>query len=258
MQYFVVWPDGQKFGPADVSVLNQWATEGRINADTMLESVVDGSRVKAGEVPGIVLPVTSQASPSSEPEPTPQATPNEETTDPGTTAGSYADRYYVVGDGGHKYGPADKATLTQWASEGRLLPTSMLEHEISGQRETASQVQGIVFPVASAGASQDSSVQPSTPYGASTFSNYPRDGMTDPSAGQTEAIVSIILGVLGICCCCLLPIIGIFVGMSAQKKGNPLGKTAVIVNVVCFILSIIVGIVSVMTNPALLEIMRGG
>lgn len=69
MQYYVIAPDGQKYGPADVPTLAQWAAEGRINPDTMLESAQDASRVPASNVPGIIAvaqsnPYAGQAQPT--------------------------------------------------------------------------------------------------------------------------------------------------------------------------------------------------
>ncbi|ARU40526.1 hypothetical protein CCB80_04990 [Armatimonadetes bacterium Uphvl-Ar1] len=52
----MIWTDGQKFGPADVTVLNEWAAQGRLTPTTELESVVDGSRMQAGSLPGLVFP----------------------------------------------------------------------------------------------------------------------------------------------------------------------------------------------------------
>lgn len=51
--YFVVLPDGQKFGPADVNLLNQWALEGRVLPNTMLEDARTGQRMPASSVPGM-------------------------------------------------------------------------------------------------------------------------------------------------------------------------------------------------------------
>ncbi len=53
MQYYVVSPDGQKYGPVDVPTLAQWAKESRITPDSILESMQDASRVPASQVPGI-------------------------------------------------------------------------------------------------------------------------------------------------------------------------------------------------------------
>lgn len=49
MQYIVIGPDGQRYGPVDEEGLKVWATEGRLGSTTWLESV-DGSRVAAGSL----------------------------------------------------------------------------------------------------------------------------------------------------------------------------------------------------------------
>lgn len=56
MRYFVIAPGGQKYGPADVGLLNQWALEGRLTAESELENEITGERILAGRVPGFVAP----------------------------------------------------------------------------------------------------------------------------------------------------------------------------------------------------------
>lgn len=56
MQYFVIAPDGQKYGPADIATLNQWAVEARLTPTTELEDAATGARLTASNVPGIVFP----------------------------------------------------------------------------------------------------------------------------------------------------------------------------------------------------------
>ena len=53
MAYFVVMPDGQKYGPAETDLLNNWIQEGRLSANTILEDAQTGQRVAAGTVPGL-------------------------------------------------------------------------------------------------------------------------------------------------------------------------------------------------------------
>ncbi len=56
--YFVVLPDGQKFGPADLSLLNQWVSEGRVLATTTLEDAQTGQRITANMLPGLQVATT--------------------------------------------------------------------------------------------------------------------------------------------------------------------------------------------------------
>lgn len=48
--YYVVWPDGRKFGPAEIDVLRVWASERRILPDTVLEDAVSGQQTTAGAI----------------------------------------------------------------------------------------------------------------------------------------------------------------------------------------------------------------
>lgn len=53
MRYFVIAPDGSKYGPADLPTLRAWVAEGRIVADTMLEEEKSRQRVAARMVAGL-------------------------------------------------------------------------------------------------------------------------------------------------------------------------------------------------------------
>ncbi len=70
MQYYVIASDGQKYGPADIATLASWAQEGRINPETMLESMQDASRVPASSVPGVIAQAAqgSYAAPTEAPQ----------------------------------------------------------------------------------------------------------------------------------------------------------------------------------------------
>lgn len=53
MQYFVIHPNGQKYGPADIPTLNQWIAENRLSPTTELEDAATMQRMQAGSVPGL-------------------------------------------------------------------------------------------------------------------------------------------------------------------------------------------------------------
>src|SRR6478672_6495405 len=53
MQYYVIGPDGNKYGPADVPTLTTWITENRLTPQSMLEDFNTGQRVPASSVPGL-------------------------------------------------------------------------------------------------------------------------------------------------------------------------------------------------------------
>lgn len=53
MRHYVHGPDGTKYGPADLPVLLQWVTEGRVTPETMLEPEVGGLPFPARDLPGL-------------------------------------------------------------------------------------------------------------------------------------------------------------------------------------------------------------
>ncbi|MFI5386350.1 MAG: hypothetical protein ACHQ50_09540 [Fimbriimonadales bacterium] len=53
MRYFVIAPDGSKYGPADIAMLRAWIAEGRIAPDTILEEAASRQRVPARMVAGL-------------------------------------------------------------------------------------------------------------------------------------------------------------------------------------------------------------
>ena len=68
MSYYVVdLASGQRYGPAELDLLNQWVSEGRIKASTMLEDAVTGSRIPANQVYGLNLPAESSVYPPYQP-----------------------------------------------------------------------------------------------------------------------------------------------------------------------------------------------
>ena len=53
MQYYVIGPDGNRYGPGDVSTLKQWVAEHRLTPQTMLEDFDTGHRMPAASVAGL-------------------------------------------------------------------------------------------------------------------------------------------------------------------------------------------------------------
>jgi hypothetical protein len=53
MEYFVIAPNGQRFGPATVPVLNQWIQEGRISPQTLLQDAATGAQIVARALPAL-------------------------------------------------------------------------------------------------------------------------------------------------------------------------------------------------------------
>ena len=58
MNYFVIWPDGRRFGPADLATLNAWAQEGRLTPANVLEEEGTATRLTAQQLPGLTFEPT--------------------------------------------------------------------------------------------------------------------------------------------------------------------------------------------------------
>lgn len=63
MRYYVLATDGQKYGPADVPTLQEWANERRLLPDTMLEAEGSGAQIAAGAVPGLTFAAPAEPAP---------------------------------------------------------------------------------------------------------------------------------------------------------------------------------------------------
>lgn len=63
MAFYVVGPDGNKYGPADVPTLQQWVGEGRVTSNTLLEEEGTGRQGYASTVPGLSFAADGSADP---------------------------------------------------------------------------------------------------------------------------------------------------------------------------------------------------
>jgi hypothetical protein len=233
MQYYVIWADGQKFGPATIDVLNQWITENRIQPSTPIETL-DGQRITAGEVPGLNFPSTAAAAsvatptPAAAPTPTPQPIINPVANPNPTAVPNARTQYHVLGPDGTPYGPADVPTLNQWVVQNRLTPTTQLKNVETGQVLPASAVAGINFPSAQP---IQPTMAPGSAYGQSAYSMAPGpSSMIDPMA-QQDFNRSLIFSIIGFFCCpFVFTSIGLYYGLRAKNAGHPNGTTAVVVS----------------------------
>jgi hypothetical protein len=157
--------------------------------------------------------------------------------------------YFVVGDDGNKYGPADVATLNQWAQQGRLNATSVLEDAQTGARYSASQVPGI--QIAGAGfqsATQSGYQQPPNyqqpPYGQNPYQQYPRNGMgMYGDDGAQDIQKAWIFGGIGIICCpVVFSSLGIYFALQGQRKGHPSGQAALYFCIATLIIGCALGV----------------
>ena len=146
-------------------------------------------------------------------------------------------RYFVIGDDGQKYGPADVATLNGWIAEGRLLAVQQLEEEESGNRLAASAVAGLNFPIQST-----QQFAPGQPY----QQHYVRPDANFGDDGSKELKNAWIFGWLSLPCCgivgIVLAILGIQSANKAIAKGHPNAQGA---KVLCIVSLVLTGIVLV-------------
>jgi hypothetical protein len=130
--------------------------------------------------------------------------------------------YFVLTPDGQRYGPADVQTLAVWASEGRVLPTSILENVQTLERLPANAVLGQAFATSA----------PPPTYGAPpSFANYPRPAYLDSGSREmSTAWTCAILSIFGCMCYAgiLLGPIAIWQASIARKKGAT-GTLAVII-----------------------------
>ena len=72
----MIGQDGQRYGPVDLTTLNNWVTEQRVTDRTWLEEAETGRRLLSTEVPGLVL-VQSAPEPPSAPFQSPYGEPQQ-------------------------------------------------------------------------------------------------------------------------------------------------------------------------------------
>ncbi|MGQ9487745.1 MAG: DUF4190 domain-containing protein [Armatimonadota bacterium] len=63
MGYFVIAHDGNRYGPADIAMLQQWVREGRIAPNTMLEDEATGAQIQASLLPELRYMFPQSAAP---------------------------------------------------------------------------------------------------------------------------------------------------------------------------------------------------
>jgi hypothetical protein len=146
--------------------------------------------------------------------------------------------YYVLGDQGQKYGPADIATLNLWVGEGRVVPQTMLEDEVSGGQIAAASVPGLQFQVVSPPPSNPYSQPPMAQPVSQPYQGYPRGGQViSPDAGASDFRTAMLCAVGSILLTLFFPIGGLIcagysmrAAQRAKACGHPNGTLAVVVS----------------------------
>ncbi len=155
--------------------------------------------------------------------------------------------FFVIFPDGRSFGPADVATLAQWAQEGRLLPNTMLESLATRERVSAASVAGI-FPAQTPSPSSAYAPLPGeNPYAPQT-SGYLRadpryQNYAPPINGM--AITSLVLGILSLVLFCLWPIaillglMGLIFGIAGNKDNS---KSIAIAGIVCSAVGLLIAV----------------
>lgn len=139
--------------------------------------------------------------------------------------------YYVIGQDGSKYGPADLDLIIQWINEGRIASNTTIEDSATGQRSRAIDMPAINTYVASAPKTTPPPTMPSQPvYTPPSYPGYPRandQGMyasRQPIQIDSHLTKSIIVT---LCCCQIMGIIAIVFSVMAQSKASSGDPSAV-------------------------------
>lgn len=69
MGYFVIMPDGGRYGPVSADMLAQWTREGWIHPATLIEAEGSNQHIPLSNVPGIILSDRGSAEPTGTPPP---------------------------------------------------------------------------------------------------------------------------------------------------------------------------------------------
>ena len=170
-------------------------------------------------------------------------------------------QYFVVAPDGTSYGPADMATLQQWAAEGRILPNSMIRDAATGQSQLASSIPGLISPPGygqQAYPPQQPMPNYMQPGGQGGYANYPRPYGMNTGANQGDVQAAWILGgfgIVGAICCSIVGlvcgIIGVVMANRAYSNGNQSASGPRILCWVAIAISIVSMILGFLGSPAL-------
>jgi hypothetical protein len=103
-------------------------------------------------------------------------------------------RYFVVGQDGNQYGPADQFTLQEWVGQGRIQPDTVLIEEGTGRRIIASAVPGLI-------ATQIPPSQPQANSYQQPYNEYSGQGYSRPTQ-SLDTNPALIKAIIVLCCCC--------------------------------------------------------
>lgn len=228
MNYYVKTSDGRMFGPADISTLNKWILEDRINTETILATSSTGAEIKAYSVQGLVFSKVALSGVASATEASL------------ITADDLKDKqFFAIAEDGQYHGPAGIKELNHWIETGRVKPSTDLEDASTNKKIKACDVVGLVFPVIEG---IDEAVEEIDDHELISATKPPRLKPADPehraahiapklegSAQVTWSFLFSAFGIIGFLLPLLFPILGLVVGFKARALHHPLGHTCVLV-----------------------------
>ncbi|MCE9558104.1 MAG: DUF4339 domain-containing protein [Armatimonadetes bacterium] len=145
--------------------------------------------------------------------------------------------YFVIMPDGQKYGPANVDTLTQWANEGRLQPTTLVEIEGTGQQMMASSVLGIIWPAPAAPGPMGGGYNQVPPSGY-TRPNY-ASNVPESWLDQQYANTSVVVLVLFSFCCGIIALIMAIVAYFTCQ--NPKAKQNAMLSIIISGIMVVLG-----------------
>jgi hypothetical protein len=142
--------------------------------------------------------------------------------------------YYVVDPSGQKYGPADLPLLQQWVREGRIVPTTSVFEEASGQTMVASSMPALYPPI---GMQAPTLGAPGVYYPPP---NQGRGQLPDVNLAWGFAVASILV----VPCCGIVSIafgaMGILFAKKAQAQGFGTTQAPLIISIVGICIGLLV------------------
>lgn len=212
MQYYVIAPDGQKYGPADVPTLNAWIAEGRLLPDTQLQDVATNAVMAASMVPGLAFPTSQPAAPYAAPT-TPSAP---------ATPGFEAPAAPVDPGAGQPQQPYQAPQAPQQPYQAPQQPQQPYQQPQQPYQQPQQPYQ-------------------QGPYSQPPGSNYPRPMSSDDGSGDVQK--AYIFGAISfICCPIIFGVLGIVFAIQAKNKGNERGQGALILSICGLVFGIFISI----------------
>jgi len=154
-------------------------------------------------------------------------------------------RYFVITPDGNRYGPVDLPGLQEWCRQGRILPDSPLQNELTGMVQPARDIIAAPFFPA------PTMMPPSAPYPPGINqtgypgmpAEYPRPNVPGSFPGYDDGSNDVrtawTMFAAGLICCQFLCVLGYFSAAKAERKGHPGAKAAKLANGILLILMVL-------------------